>query len=271
MSESLPRQPAPPRATGLSAAPQRLLAVLLVAGVLLFVATDVRAQDPFDANDPLEDVNRVTFEVNQTIDRFLLKPIAETYVFILPNEVRHRIANVLANLSEPLNLVNNAAQFKFERAGSTLMRFTLNSTVGVGGIFDVAGDLGYERAPEDFGQTLAAWGIGGEPFLMLPLLGPTNPRDAGAFVVDWIVDPYSYILPAEAGLARSVTSGVSQRAQYLEELETLEATSVDYYAALRELYRQYRATEIRDGAPPPAMEIPDFDFDDDFDEDFDEE
>ena len=271
MSESLPRQPAPPRATGRLAAPQRLLTVLLVAGALLVVATDVRAQDPFDANDPLEDVNRVTFEVNQTIDRFLLKPIAETYVFILPNEVRHRIANVLANLSEPLNLVNNAAQFKFERAGSTLMRFTLNSTVGVGGIFDVAGDLGYERAPEDFGQTLAAWGIGGEPFLMLPLLGPTNPRDAGAFVVDWIVDPYSYILPAEAGLARSVTSGVSQRAQYLEELETLEATSVDYYAALRELYRQYRATEIRDGAPPPAMEIPDFDFDDDFDEDFDEE
>ena len=125
--------------------------------------------------------------------------------------------------------------------------------------------------PRDFGQTLAAWGAGGEPFLMLPLLGPTNPRDASAFVVDWAADPFAYLLPAEAGLARSVTSGVSQRAQYLEELETLEATSVDFYAALRELYRQYRATEIRDGAPPPAMEIPDFDFDDDFDEDFDEE
>ena len=272
MSESLPRQPAPPRATGLLAAPQRLLAILLIAGALLFAATDARAQDPFDANDPLEDFNRVMFDVNQTIDRFVLKPLAEGYVFILPNEVRHRIANVLANLGEPLNLVNNAAQGKFERAGSTLMRFTLNSTVGVAGIFDVAGDLGYERSPEDFGQTLAEWGIGGEPFLMLPLLGPTNPRDAGAFVVDWITDPYSYLLPAEAGLARSVTSGVSQRAQYLEELETLEATSVDFYAALRELYRQYRATEIRDGAPPPAMEIPDFDFDEDFDdEDFYEE
>jgi len=271
MSESLPRQAAPPRATGRLAPPLRLLAILLLVGGLLCAAVDGRAQDPYDVNDPLEDFNRVMFEVNQTIDRFLLKPIAEAYVFIFPNEVRHRIANVLGNLGEPLNLVNNAAQGKFERAGSTLMRFTLNSTVGVGGIFDVAGDLGYERSPEDFGQTLAAWGIGGEPFLMLPLLGPTNPRDAGAFVIDWIVDPYSYILPAEAGLARSVTSGVSQRAQYLEELETLEATSVDYYAALRELYRQYRATEIRDGAPPPAMEIPDFDFDEEFDDDFDEE
>ena len=261
MSESLPRQPAPRRAIGLFAAPQRLLAILLLAGALLCVAADGRAQDPFDANDPLEDVNRAMFEVNQTIDRFLLKPIAEAYVFILPNEVRHRIANVLGNLAEPLNLVNNAAQGKFERAGSTLMRFTVNTTIGVGGIFDVAAEWGYERTPEDFGQTLATWGVGGEPFLMLPLLGPTNPRDAAAFGVDWFADPFGYLLPAEAGLARGVTSGVSQRAQYLEELETLESTSVDFYAALRELYRQYRATEIRDGAPPPAMEIPDFDFD----------
>ena len=239
---------------------------MLLAGALLCVAAEGRAQDPFDANDPLEGFNRAMFEVNQTIDRFLLKPLAETYVFILPGEVRHRIANVLGNLSEPLNLVNNAAQGKFERAGSTLMRFTVNTTIGVGGIFDVAAEWGYERTPEDFGQTLAAWGVGGEPFLMLPLLGPTNPRDASAFGVDWFADPFGYLLPAEAGLARGVTSGVSQRAQYLEELETLEATSVDYYAALRELYRQYRATEIRDGAPPPTMEIPDFDFDEDFDE-----
>ena len=271
MSESLPRQPAPPRAAGVFAAPLRLLAILLLASGLLCAATDGRAQDPFDDNDPFEDFNRTMFEVNQTIDRFLLKPAAEVYVFIFPGEVRHRIANVLSNLGEPLNLVNNAAQGKFERAGSTLMRFALNSTIGVAGIFDVAADLGYERTPEDFGQTLAAWGVGGEPFLMLPLLGPSNPRDASSTAVDWVLDPVSYILPAEAGLARSVTSGVSLRAQYLDELETLERTSVDFYAAMRELYLQYRATEIRDGATLPAMEIPDFDFDDEFDEDFDEE
>ncbi len=271
MSESLPRQPAPPRAAGFFAAPLRLLATLLLAGGLLFAAADGRAQDPFGDNDPFEDFNRTMFEVNQTIDRYLLKPAAETYVFLFPNEVRYRISNVLSNLGEPLNLVNNVAQLKFERAGSTLMRFALNSTIGVAGIFDVAADLGYERTPEDFGQTLASWGIGGEPFLMLPLLGPSNPRDAASTAVDWLLDPVSYILPAEAGLARSVTSGVSLRAQYLEELETLESTSVDFYAAMRELYLQYRATEIRDGASLPAMEIPDFDFDDEFDEDFDEE
>ena len=183
MSESLPRQPAPRRAIGLFAAPPRLLAILLLTGALLCVAAEGRAQDPFDANDPLEDFNRAMFEVNQTIDRFLLKPIAEAYVFILPDEVRLRIANVLSNLSEPLNLVNNAAQGKFERAGSTLMRFTVNTTIGVGGIFDVAGEWGYERTPEDFGQTLAAWGIGGEPFLMLPLLGrpiPATRRPSGS-------------------------------------------------------------------------------------------
>ena len=271
MSESLPRRPAPRRNTGFVAALQRLLASLLLAGAVLCTAVDGRAQDPYGDNDPLEDFNRVMFDVNQTIDRFALKPAAEVYVFIVPDEVRYRISKVLSNLGEPLNLVNNMAQAKFERAGSTLMRFTINSTLGVAGIFDVATGWGYEHTPEDFGQTLASWGLGDEPFLMLPLLGPSNPRDVAGTAVDWVADPVDRLMPAEAIVARSITSGLSQRAQFLDELETLESTSVDFYAALRELYRQYRATAIRDGAPPTVMEIPDFDFDEDFDDDLDEE
>lgn len=211
------------------------------------------------------------FEFNQAIDSIILKPAAELYVFVLPVEARHRIANILKNFGEPLNLVNNLAQGKFERAGSTLTRFAINSTIGVGGIFDAATDWGYERTPEDFGQTLASWGLGEGPFLMLPLLGPSNPRDAVGFGVDLVADPMGFLLTDEAGLARSITSGVSQRAAYLDELESVESTSVDFYAAMRELYRQYRAMEIRDGAPPTVMEIPDFDFDEDFDDEWFEE
>ena len=271
MSESLPRRSAPPQTTGVFAALQSLLAILILAGTLLSFAASGRAQDSYGADDPLEDVNRAVFEFNQVIDRLILKPSAELYVFVLPEELRHRITSVLRNLGEPLNLANNLAQGKFERAGSTLTRFAVNSTIGVGGIFDVAKDWGYERTPEDFGQTLASWGLGGEPFLMLPLLGPTNPRDALGFGIDTVADPMGALLTDEAGLARSIIGGVSQRAAYLDELAAVESTSIDFYAALRELYRQYRATEIRDGAPPTVLEIPDFDFDEEFDDEWFEE
>ena len=240
---------------------RRHLVLAFLAGALLGFAADGRADDADGDDDPLEGYNRVMFEINRTIDGLLLKPAAQFYVTVLPHEVRYRISNVLYNLGEPINLLNNVAQGKMERAGTTFMRFSINSTVGLVGIFDVAGEWGYERASEDFGQTLASWGVGGDPFLMLPLLGPSNPRDAAGFAVDWAADPLGYMLPSDAGLARSITSGVSQRAEHLKDLETVERTSIDFYTALRELYRQYRANEIRDGAPPPAMAVPDFDFD----------
>ena len=265
MSDGPPSPSAAPAAGGAFAALRRWLALALVAGALIGSAADGRADDGYD-DDPLEGYNRAMFEVNQTIDALVLKPVAELYVAVLPGEVRYRISNVLDNLGEPLNLVNNMAQGKFERAGSTLTRFAINSTVGVAGIFDVATDWGYARASEDFGQTLASWGVGGEPFLMLPLLGPSNPRDALGFGVDWVADPVGHIMPAEGGLARSITSGVSQRAEFLDEYETLESTSVDFYAALRELYKQYRENDIRDGARPPTLDVPDYDWDEEFDE-----
>ena len=164
-----------------------------------------------------------------------------------------------ANLAEPLKPgETDAAQGKFERAGSTLMRFTLNSTVGCCRHLRCGCRPGVRtRGPRILGQTLAEWGVGGEPFLMLPLLGTDqSPRRVG--LRGRLVRGSLQLYSAGRGRARPqrVTSGVSQRAQYLEELETLEATSVDYYAALRELYRQYRATEdqgrcaaARDGNP----------------------
>ncbi len=262
MVERPPHPLVAPAPRGAMATLRRWLACALLTCALLGGAADLRANDAYGDDDPLEGLNRVVFEFNQAIDALVLKPAAELYVAFLPEEVRYRVSNVLRNLGEPINLLNNLAQGKFERAGATLMRFSINSTFGVAGIFDVATDWGYEHTPEDFGQTLATWGVGDKPFLMLPLLGPSNPRDALGFAVDWVADPLAHITPADAGVARAATSGVSQRAEYLDELETVERTSVDFYAALRELYRQYRADDVRDGAPPPIMDVPDFDFDD---------
>lgn len=228
------------------------LATVLLAGCA--------AAGPDDANDPLEGYNRAMFGFNGMVDGVLLKPAAELYVRGLPTPLRRGVSNLLDNLGAPLDAANNLLQGKAARAGMSLGRFAVNSTLGLGGVFDVAEGFGWERAPEDFGQTLASWGMGEGPYLVLPLLGPSNPRDALGFAVDWAADPPGRVLGDMFGLGRTVVSGVARRADYLDTLDVLEETSVDFYAAMRGFYRQYRANAIRDGAPAPIA-IPDTDMD----------
>lgn len=238
-------------------APARAYLALSLAAVLL---ASCAAAGPDDANDPLEGYNRAMFSINGVIDGVLLKPAAELYVLALPAPVRRGVSNLLDNLGVPLDAANNLLQSKALRAGRSLGRFAVNSTLGLGGVFDVAKGWGWERAPEDFGQTLASWGAGEGPYLVLPLLGPSNPRDALGFVVDWVADPPGHVLNGRFGLARTALGGVARRADYLDPLEVLQETSVDFYAAMRGFYRQYRANAIRDGAPAP-LSIPDMDMD----------
>lgn len=228
------------------------LATVLLAGCA--------AAGPDDANDPLEGYNRAMFGINGMVDGVLLKPAAELYVRVLPAPLRRGVSNLLDNLGAPLDAANNLLQGKAARAGTSLGRFAVNSTLGLGGVFDVAEGFGWERAPEDFGQTLASWGMGEGPYLVLPLLGPSNPRDALGFAVDWAADPPGRVLGDTFGLGRTVVSGVARRADYLDTLDVLEETSVDFYAAMRGFYRQYRANATRDGAPAPIA-IPDTDMD----------
>ncbi len=241
---------------GAFASARRYLVLSLVTAALIGCAADDRRADPYAINDPLEDYNRVMFNINRTVDGVLMKPAAELYLLILPIRVQHGVSNLLDNLGEPLNVANNLLQGKMAPAGVSTGRFVINSTLGLIGIFEVADEFGLERTAEDFGQTLASWGLGDEPFLVLPLLGPSNPRDALGFAVDSVADPLTYVVRSEVRLARSITRGVEQRAKHLDDLETLEQTSVDFYAAMRELYRQFRANEIRDGALPPMIPIP---------------
>ena len=156
------------------------LSVALLVAVLAGCATQ-RAPSP---RDPIEPVNRQIFEVNEALDRGVFKPVAEAYSAVLPDPVRTGIRNFFSNLWEPWTAVNQALQGKFVMAGSDVLRFLTNSTIGVVGIFDVASDFELPKHSEDFGQTLAVWGVGFGPYIVLPILGPSSVRDGLGYVVD---------------------------------------------------------------------------------------
>ncbi|MFQ5985058.1 MAG: VacJ family lipoprotein [Alphaproteobacteria bacterium] len=208
-----------------------------------------------EARDPLEPTNRQIFEFNRGLDRVILKPVAESYREVVPAFARRRVRNFLNNLKSPVVFVNDVLQAKPDRATVTLGRFLINSTFGLAGLFDIpalSGDVGHD---EDFGQTLAVWGLGDGPYLMLPLLGPSNPRDGIGILVDSILDPFNYILPTAGSIARTGATAVDRREAILDSLDEVERTSIDFYAAIRSLYRQHRGDEIRDQELPPLPPI----------------
>ena len=240
----------------------RLFVAVVCAALLSGCATmsetgSVEAQAALDrARDPIESTNRAIFGFNRAADRILIKPVAQMYQQLLPEPARDGIRNFLDNLRTPVTLANDIFQGKLDRAAVTVQRFAINSTVGVGGLFDIARDFGVEGHREDFGQTLATWGGGEGMYLVLPILGPSNPRDAIGLVVDGFLDPVNYFVAGEAILARSLVRGTVERERVLDSLDEIERTSLDFYATLRSLYRQRRADEIRDGRPAPVIPIP---------------
>jgi phospholipid-binding lipoprotein MlaA len=189
-----------------------------------------------------------------------LKPIAILYRDATPEFVRDGVQNFLANLRTPVVLANDLLQGEFKRGELTLGRFMLNTILGVGGLVDVGGMVGMpDRHYEDFGQTLAVHGVGSGPYLMLPLLGPSNPRDAFGKVVDFAFDPLFFLAPTPVSAGRFGAETVSFRERNIETIDDLERSSLDLYAATRTLVRQLRANEIRNGAPAPIEDIYDED------------
>jgi len=233
-----------------------LMGLVLLAGC----ATPPPASDPDaleaykEANDPLEPMNRYFFELNYAADELLFKPLAGWYYVALPNFAQDGVRNVLRNVHSPVVLANDLFQGETDRAGVTISRFLVNSTMGLGGLFDVASRMGLEYHDEDFGQTLAVHGVGEGPYLMLPLLGPSNPRDAIGRVVDMAFDPLTYIGifggVDNIGLMAAVADGMDTRARNLKTLDEIRKGSLDYYATIRSLYRQHRNDEINNGKTP---------------------
>jgi phospholipid-binding lipoprotein MlaA len=233
-------------------------------------ASDADALADYRAtNDPLEPTNRVFYAVNDGVDTVVLRPIALAYRYVVPEPVRTGIHNVLTNLSTPVLLSNDLVQATPRRAGDTAVRFLINTTAGVVGIFDVAQKVGYPRHETDFGITMALWGVPDGPFLFLPVLGPSDPRDAAGFGIDIAMDPLTWVgkgaVVTDLDYARFGTSAVDARTGVLDEVDQIKKTALDPYATFRSLYRQHRASQIaetrsdtRSGtpdtvpAPPPA-------------------
>ena len=199
--------------------------------------------DNSEVIDPLEDFNRVIFEFNTVFDEILFRPLAELYGEVIPSPVRTGIHNVISNLGAPVVFINDVLQLNPERASETLGRFLINSTVGIGGLIDVASDQGLVYHNEDFGLTLGSYGVDGGPFLMLPLLGPSNLRDAVGKVADIFMDPLNWIaynndkdrwLYAKTGL-----DALDARTNSRNLTDSIEKT-IDPYAQYRTLYTQNR-------------------------------
>jgi phospholipid-binding lipoprotein MlaA len=204
--------------------------------------------------DPLEPVNRGIYQFNDAVDTMLLKPAAEVYRGVLPQFARTGVSNFFSNINDVLIALNNLLQGKVSAAASDVGRVAVNTTVGLLGLIDVATQIGLEKHNEDFGQTLGRWGIGDGPYLVLPLLGPSNLRDAFGRIADYKTDPVTYVDPTRD---RNLLMGlrlVNQRAELLGATSIFETAALDPYEFLRDAYLQRRRNLIYDGNPPPESD-----------------
>ena len=212
------------------------------------------------ANDPYEQTNRDMLKLNAEIDHHFVIPTVRRYLLVVPEGGRRGVHNVLGNLSLPTIFVNDMLQGEVSRAGKSMWRLVLNSTVGIAGIWDPASKIGIPGHGEDFGQTLAVWGVKEGPYLVLPFFGPSNPRDATGLGVDTAMDPTNQIHFKQhlwwAG-AREYFTLLDLRAQTYQTIQGIQRSSVDYYSSLRSLYRQLRNEQIRNGRKQ-ALDLPDF-------------
>lgn len=205
------------------------------------------AVDPLEiaSNDPYEDWNRKVFTFNETIDNWFLRPVAEAYKSIMPDLANRAITNFFNNLTEVRNLANSALQLKLESAVVATGRFTYNTVFGLGGLIDVATVFELPERPEDFGQTLGYWGLNSGPYLMLPFLGPSNPRDLGGFLTD------GFLVPSPWDLAESPEVYLARGLQVVDKRADLLAAegfmSGDTYVFIRNAYFQRREYLINDG------------------------
>lgn len=217
------------------------------------------AAEPEPISDPLESTNRSVLRFNQIVDWVLLDPLTQIYRFIVPEPLKQGLRNALSNLSSPSTTANDLLQREWRDAGVTLARFTVNTTLGVGGLMDVASWNGLPGHSSDFGQTLALAGVESGPYLVLPLFGPNTVRDGFGTLVDMFFRPTTYLLgPGAQFLFNSIQGGsygIAIREVHADSLRILEESSVDYYAALRNAYMQNREAEIwrrRRHEPEPA-------------------
>ncbi|MEM9469199.1 MAG: VacJ family lipoprotein [Pseudomonadota bacterium] len=240
--------------------------LLALSAVLMLSACAGFSNNAGEIADPLEDINRTTLKINDAVDKVVLEPVARGYRAVTPGGIRTAVSNFLTNLQSPIVIGNQLLQGDLEGAGNATARMVINTLAGFGGILDLADQGGIEHEPEDFGQTLATWGVGDGMYVVLPLMGPSSLRDATGMMIDGYVDPLRlYLFNVEDEHWHYIRTGatvVSQREQLLDIVDDLRRNSFDYYAALRSAYYQNRQSLIRDEKAKGSgagADIPDYD------------
>jgi phospholipid-binding lipoprotein MlaA len=239
-----------------------VFALVLLPGCVTGASDDPATIARLEANDPYEAVNRSFFAINTKLDHGIVAPSARRYRNFVPEPVRGSIRNFLNNFASPTIFANDLLQGEWQLAGDTFSRFFVNTTIGIGGLFDVAKHSGVEYHYEDFGQTLAVWGVAEGPYVVLPLYGPAPPRDMAGLLIDRAFNPLSYFAgtdPTVASATLTMLDLIDIRADNLENVDAIERTSLDYYATMRSIYRQNRKAEINNGEEDPD-DFDDFDF-----------
>ena len=247
----------------------RIAVSALALGLGACATTPQNSADPGAVADPYEGFNRQMFAFNNDVDKYALGPAANAYKTVTPEFARDRIGDFLRNLKAPVVFVNDVLQAEPSRAADTFYRFTINTTVGLAGLWDAADHFGIEHHSEDFGQTLAVWGVDSGPYLVLPFLGPTTPRDMFGMGVDRAIDPLTWTefdgdpdLDDKIMVGRIVLGGLNARVALDEQIEQLNAQP-EPYIALRRIYSSQRQAEIRNGRTQDESELyedlPDFD------------
>jgi len=203
-----------------------------------------------DPRDPIEPINRGIYKFNDAVDKAVVKPVAQGYKAVLPSPVRTGVTNFFSNIDDVLIALNDLLQFKLDKAASDVSRVVFNTTFGIGGLFDVATSFGLEKHNEDFGQTLGYWGVGDGPFLMLPILGPSNVRDTVGLVPYYKLDPVMNYHDVPVRNSLGALRFVDHRARLLDAEKVLDEAALDPYTFLRDAYIQHRRSEVYDGNPP---------------------
>jgi phospholipid-binding lipoprotein MlaA len=234
----------------------------VAAAMLLSGCVTVTAEN---AEDPYEDFNRSMYAFNDGLDRSIVEPVAKGYRAITNEPIRGGVNNFLDNLGEPVTFANEVLQGKIGNAAGTVGRFVVNTTVGIAGIFNPAEAIGIKRTDEDFGQTLGVWGVPAGPYLVLPFIGPSSPRDGFGTLADFFVDPVNYVefdKDNEIRFGFAIANGLVAREEAIETFDTVRE-QVDPYTTVRRFYVRSRAAAI--GSSEPELrtieDVPDFELD----------
>lgn len=207
-----------------------------------------------DPNDPFESYNRAVYKFNDKVDEHVLKPVARGYRAITPKPIDRGITNFFGNLKDVTSAANNLLQLKLSRSVSDIGRVVINFTVGILGLMDVASKANLPSYKEDFGQTLGYWGVEPGPFIIVPLLGPSDLRDSIGMIPDWYTQPIAHLEDAKTRAGLIVLYSIDTRADLLEASKTFDEAALDRYTFTRDAYLQKRQNDVYDGDPPTTEE-----------------